>query len=271
MLSRVISGVVLAVGILAVLLKTPWWGFGIVVGIAGSLSANEYLRMARPVSTTGERTFFVLVCSLVICWPVIAEVIPWYAHGSALTIAFLALTIGRLASPKPIETALNRVSLDVFGLAYLGVTFPLILLLRNQGTDGEWLVLLTMVITFASDTGGYFAGRLLGRHKLYPAVSPKKTIEGAIGGILGAVGGTFLMANYVESLAFLTPIHCIALGGFGACFAIVGDLAESLMKRAFGVKDSGQLIPGHGGMLDRIDGLLFCGPFVWLYLKVLGI
>ena len=87
---------------------------------------------------------------------------------------------------------------------------------------------------------------------------------------MGAIGGTFLMANYVESLSFITPIHCVILGGLGACFAIVGDLTESLMKRAFGVKDSGQLIPGHGGMLDRIDGLLFCGPFVWLYLKVLG-
>jgi phosphatidate cytidylyltransferase len=154
-------------------------------------------------------------------------------------------------------------------MAYLGVTLPLVLQLRDH-PNGGWLVLLTMVITFGSDTGAYFAGRFLGRHKLYPSVSPKKTIEGAIGGIMASIGGTFLIAHYVDGMSFLTPLHCVLLGGVGACFAVTGDLVESLMKRAFGVKDSGQLIPGHGGLLDRIDGLVFCGPFVWLYLRIIA-
>ena len=145
---------------------------------------------------------------------------------------------------------------------------PLILSLRTL-PNGGWWVLLSMIVTFSSDTGGYFAGRFLGRNKLYPTVSPKKTIEGAVGGILAAIGGTYLVSQYVDGFSQLTPLHCLMVGGLGACLAIIGDLAESLMKRAFGVKDSGNLIPGHGGILDRIDGLLFCGPFIWICWRVM--
>ncbi|MEE2757050.1 MAG: phosphatidate cytidylyltransferase [Myxococcota bacterium] len=267
MLSRIISGVVLAVGIVLVLLKSPWWGFGIVIGVAAALGSNEYIRMARPMSGAGERGIFIIISTLVACAPMITRFVPTLDHTTLLTIGFVVLMTVRLANPKPIEDALNRAALDVCGLMYLGVTFPLIFDLRAQTNDG-WLVLLAMVITFASDTGGYFAGRFLGKNKLYPTVSPKKTIEGAIGGIIAAVGGTYLLSTNIDSLAILTPMHCVAIGGLGACMAIIGDLVESLMKRAFGVKDSGALIPGHGGILDRIDGLLFCGPFVWIYLRI---
>ena len=267
MLSRIISGVVLAVGIVLVLLKSPWWGFGIVIGVAAALGSNEYIRMARPMSGAGERGIFIVISTLVACAPMITRFVPTLDHTTLLTIGFVVLMTVRLANPKPIEDALNRAALEVCGLMYLGVTFPLIFDLRAQTNDG-WLVLLAMVITFASDTGGYFAGRFLGKNKLYPTVSPKKTIEGAIGGIIAAVGGTYLLSTNIDSLAILTPMHCVAIGGLGACMAIIGDLVESLMKRAFGVKDSGALIPGHGGILDRIDGLLFCGPFVWIYLRI---
>ena len=267
MLSRIISGVVLAVGIVLVLLKSPWWGFGIVIGVAAILGSNEYIRMARPTSSIHERMIFIAVVTLVSCAPMLTRYVPTLNHSTLMTIGFVILMIVRLADPKPIEDALNKAALDVCGLMYLGVTFPLIFDLRAQTDDG-WLVLLAMVITFSSDTGGYFAGRLLGKHKLYPTVSPKKTIEGAVGGLIAAIGGTYILSTSIDSLAILTPLHCVIIGGLGACMAIIGDLVESLMKRAFGVKDSGSLIPGHGGILDRIDGLLFCGPFVWIYLRI---
>jgi phosphatidate cytidylyltransferase len=124
-----------------------------------------------------------------------------------------------------------------------------------------------MAITFGADTGAYFAGRLFGRHKLYEKVSPKKTIEGAVGGLAAGIGFAFLGRAIAPGLGDLTPLDAILLGGVGAALGIVGDLFESLLKRSSGVKDSGDLIPGHGGVLDRIDALLFVGPFVYFYLE----
>jgi phosphatidate cytidylyltransferase len=127
-----------------------------------------------------------------------------------------------------------------------------------------------MAITFGQDTGAYFAGRFLGRHKLYEKISPKKTIEGAVGGLVTAVGFALAFRAYAPGLSDLTGADVALLGGGGAVLGMVGDLFESLLKRSSGVKDSGALIPGHGGVLDRIDALLFVGPFVHLYLEHLG-
>ncbi|MGC6416317.1 MAG: phosphatidate cytidylyltransferase [Bradymonadia bacterium] len=268
MLSRVISGLVMAVGIVYVLLGLPWWAFGIVIVLAAAAGSNEYIRMARPDSSSGERARFTLITTCVASTPLLQTLSPKIDHIMVLALGFFALVLARLARPLPIEEALAKLSLELCGLLYLGLTMPLILNLRTL-PNGGWWVLLSMVVTFSSDTGGYFAGRFLGRHKLYPAVSPKKTIEGAVGGILAAVGGAYLVAQNVDGFSQLTLLHCLMIGGLGACLAIIGDLAESLMKRAFGVKDSGNLIPGHGGILDRIDGLLFCGPFIWMCWQVM--
>lgn len=257
----------MAVTIIAILLYTPWWGFAGVVVLAAMIGAREYLRMARPDASGGDLALFVIACLLGVSHPILTRLWPEMLPSSPLVylaVAFLILAGTRLARPLPIETAFSRLSLDVCGLVYLAATFPFILLMRFE-PDGGWLVLLSMVVTFGSDTGAYFSGRFLGRHKLYPDVSPNKTIEGAVGGMLTAVGLTFVMATYVPSLTNLTTVDCIILGVVGSALAITGDLVESLMKRSFDVKDSGDLIPGHGGILDRIDALLFCGPFVWMY------
>ena len=177
--------------------------------------------------------------------------------------------IGVGAELGVVETAMQRLSLDALGLLYLGVTMPFIFLLRDRPGGGQ-VVILAMGVTFLSDTGGYVFGRLFGKHKLYPVVSPKKTVEGVMGGVLFATGTAFLARVLFPDLGHLTALDCIVLGVVGSAFAVTGDLVESLMKRAFGVKDSGTLIPGHGGLLDRIDALLFCGPFVWVYLELLG-
>lgn len=268
MLTRVTSGILLAGSIVAVLVYTPWWGMGVVVAVALLLCATEYQRMARPDAPALERLAFVVACAAIAGYPVIAKCWPVYTHGVSFLVAFYLIAITRLARPDPIESSLRRLGLDLTGLVYLGATFPFVLLLRDR-PDGGFVLLMVMVVTFASDTGGYFAGRFLGRHKLYPKVSPKKTVEGAIGGLAMAVAGMFCARAYFPGLEGLSPLDCVLMGVLGATFAIIGDLVESMMKRAFGVKDSGALIPGHGGMLDRIDGLLFCGPFLWLYLEVI--
>ena len=265
MLSRVISGLVLAIGIISILVYTPWWALGLVVAIALILGAGEYMKMARPDAPGLDRIMLTVACGLNVLWPLLNQWKPSIHFGVTFAIGFGIISIVRLARPLPIETSLNRLSADAFGYVYLSATFPFVLQLRLF-PEGGWLLLFVMAITFSADTGAYFAGRFLGRHKLYPAVSPKKTIEGAIGGMAAAVGVAFLCQSQFPGLAQLSTVDCIVLGVGGSIFAIIGDLVESLMKRAFKVKDSGTLIPGHGGILDRIDGLLFCAPFVAIYL-----
>src|SRR5262249_22607440 len=156
------------------------------------------------------------------------------------------------------QTAAVRVMANAFGPLYVGGGLgAMILLRRDAGTDGPAYVVLALCFAWASDTGAYFAGRFLGRHKLYEAVSPKKTVEGGLGGLAASVASA-LVAHFwfLPSLPLLDGLLlAIVAGGLGQA----GDLGESLIKRAFGVKDSGGIVPGHGGLLDRVDALLVAG------------
>jgi phosphatidate cytidylyltransferase len=150
----------------------------------------------------------------------------------------------------------------VFGFLYVPVLLTPIILMRRLPDGSDW-VFLTLTLTFFCDTGAYAAGRLFGRHKLYPAVSPKKTLEGAAGGLLAAFGaGVLAHLWYMPQLGWSDALAvCVP----GAALSMAGDLVESLIKRGEGIKDSGRIIPGHGGLLDRIDALLFSAPYVYLY------
>lgn len=122
-----------------------------------------------------------------------------------------------------------------------------------------WIILLLSLV-WSGDTGAYFVGRAIGRHKLYPKVSPKKTIEGALGGLVASVAAAVIVAwGWIPELDL---VHAGLIGLLGGFSAQVGDLVESLLKRSAGVKDSGTLLPGHGGMLDRVDGVIFAFPVV---------
>ncbi|MEG6521683.1 phosphatidate cytidylyltransferase [Desulfotomaculum sp. 1211_IL3151] len=157
--------------------------------------------------------------------------------------------------------------LDVFGnltaVLYLG-NFIFFYLTRELENGFLWVLLLLMT-TWASDTFAYFVGRALGRHKLAPLLSPKKTVEGALGGIIGSVIIACIFVNYIPSVSV---ISMITLGIFIGITALLGDLVESALKRQAGVKDSGQIIPGHGGFLDRFDSLLLTAPLVYYGVKL---
>lgn len=152
------------------------------------------------------------------------------------------------------------------GFGPLFVAGPLTLLAmirRDLGDDGPGFVVVTLMFAWFADTGGYFAGRFLGKHKLYPIVSPKKTVEGAIGGLAGAVVGA-LSASFLFLPSF--PVtHSVPLAIVAGALGQAGDLGESLIKRSTGVKDSGAIVPGHGGILDRVDALLLTSTAVYLY------
>ena len=125
-------------------------------------------------------------------------------------------------------------------------------------------IYLACCLAWGSDTGGYFAGRYLGKRKLYPAVSPKKTWAGSIGGVISATGIVFFF-QWLLGQPVVDPIHLAIVSPIGAAIGQMGDLAESLLKRSTGVKDSGTIMPGHGGLFDRVDALLFTSPVLLAY------
>jgi phosphatidate cytidylyltransferase len=133
----------------------------------------------------------------------------------------------------------------------------------NQAGD---TVVLVLLVAWFADTGAYFAGRFLGNAKLYPAVSPKKTWAGAWGGLAGSVLGVTVLK--LITAHWLTWVDVFAIAIPGGVLGQLGDLAESLIKRSVGVKDSGTLLPGHGGILDRIDAVIFIAPYVYCYLVI---
>ena len=186
----------------------------------------------------------------------------------ALAFVFLLFVYAIVHYGK--ETAIPFASLTaaIFG----GLVFPLMLsclLLLRMTYLGKILVFLPLCISFGSDTFALFAGMLFGKHKLAPHVSPKKTVEGAIGGLVGGVLGTLLLACIganVISDAFMGYSHILFFGLAGSVISQIGDLSFSVIKREFGVKDYGKLLPGHGGILDRFDSVTFVAPFVWLTL-----
>lgn len=183
----------------------------------------------------------------------------------ASTVLGLLVPLWRLGD---VPTAAVRVFGGIAVPPYVAMLLAIAVLRRDQGTDGPSYVLMTLMFAWLADTGGYFAGRFLGKHKLYPLVSPNKTWEGLFGAIGGALF-TSCLAHFIY-LRSIPLVDALALGFACAILGQLGDLAESLLKRSTAVKDSGQLLPGHGGMLDRVDALLVVGPVVWLYTVWLG-
>ncbi|MBW2734393.1 MAG: phosphatidate cytidylyltransferase [Deltaproteobacteria bacterium] len=181
-----------------------------------------------------------------------------------LIVATLSLAILQLFFHSELSRATAQLGVMLFGLLYVPLLITPLALLKRLPHGAEWIILVFCVTWFA-DTGAYAAGRTFGRHKLYPKISPGKTIEGALGGVLAAVGAAALAHFWY--LPELTWTHGLLIAIPGSLLGMVGDLVESMIKRGYGAKDSGRAIPGHGGLLDRIDALLFVVPYVYLYVN----
>ena len=152
---------------------------------------------------------------------------------------------------------------------WVGAGLGFLLLVRDIPEFGFWAVIAVMFTVFAADTAAFFVGRAIGRHKMAPAISPGKSWEGFVAGVLAAMGASFLIL-YQDRDEFLTIPETLALGAAVALASVLGDLFESAVKRDLGVKDSGRLLGGHGGMLDRLDSLLWAGPAAYYVILAFG-
>lgn len=181
------------------------------------------------------------------------------------TIPSLILII-LISKRDEFSTLLLNGSYSLMGIIYIGVFSSYLLLIYNYKwgeANGKELLIYLISIIWLSDTGAYYIGRYFGRHSLAPRLSPKKTIEGAIGGVIFAIIGGVIMRLLLKNIGY---IESIVLSIFLSIIGQVGDLIESSFKRALKVKDAGTILPGHGGVMDRMDGLIFSAPFMYLYI-----
>jgi len=180
----------------------------------------------------------------------------------ALVFLFLAFAIYTLFSFKDIKNAASEAALLFFGIMYVPFLLGYLVLLRSHPDGVKW-ILLIMVIVMSGDSAAYFIGCRYGKRRLYPEVSPKKSVEGAFGGLVGSLLGALLAKQlFFDEISTADVLFAALLIG---TIGQVGDLFESLLKRSCGVKDSGTIVPGHGGILDRLDSILFAAPVAYYY------
>lgn len=289
-MKRVLTAVVLIPLVLLLIFKAPTWGIGIVVALVGFFSVREYLQL---VEKYGLGVLKRLTWIIWVVWSGALIGLPLTQYSSVVLpawmfLAFLpAFLVYLIVSMRQKELAQ---SFPVAGLSFAALPYiflPLGMVVALHQTparqDGWFLLVYLLLVVWGGDIAGLYVGRSIGKHQLAPRLSPKKTWEGTVGSLLGSIlVGTLwfsFSAEITDALSrsgivsgniyvYVVPYHIITgvlLSAAVNIFAQLGDLAESLLKRGAGVKDSGSILPGHGGMLDRIDALLFAAPVVWYY------
>ncbi len=264
-MTRVISAVVLVALVGGVLWFGPWWATLALASLIAAVAAGEMAGLSRAVGAPVP-VLLVSVAAMVICAMVPIGISNGWAMVTVLSALVLGGSLVTLAGGPPSPQAITRAAMTIMAPLYVGL--PLGAMLWIQLLYGPRSLMFVIAVIAISDTAQYFAGRAFGRRKLAPRVSPAKTLEGAQGGLVAAIGvGMWLGPIWGQAASHA---HGAALGAVLCVAGITGDLFESLLKRSAGVKDSGTLIPGHGGVLDRIDAYLFAVPVYLLFLRYFG-
>ena len=245
--SRIVVGAVLLPAVLGLVYLGGWWLWALALA-GGLIALHELYRMARTLRPLVLAGFAGLVLSLLG-----AQLggIPWMTAGFLATIA-LAFVLKGISQTRQSMTV--AIATTVLGVAWIGLGLAHALLLRSIPEHGRLAVFTVLLTVFAADAFAYFTGLLIGRHRMTPVLSPGKTWEGLAGGTIVAILLPFFALYHQH---FLTIGEALALGVVIAIVAPLGDLFESALKRDMNVKDTGRLLAGHGGMLDRLDALLF--------------
>lgn len=262
--TRVLTAVVLIPLLYVVVWKLPPAYFAVLAVIAAAVGQHEFYRMARARGTAPLAALGIVLGAVI----VVSSYRPLMAGmGSAfyITAVLFLVTLVRLFSPRPVEGALEDIAATFLGIFYVALLFGFQVAIRMNESGKLWLVFLYLVI-WANDTGAYYTGTALGRHTLYPKISPKKSIEGLAGGMATAAGAALLCRAWF--MPTITMTEAVLVGLLLAVAGTLGDLVESLFKRSAGIKDSGGIIPGHGGMLDRMDSMLFAAPVLFYYIAL---
>ena len=298
-MKRVLTAVVLIPLVLLVVFRAPLWLFAAVIGIIVLITLHEYLGIVERYDIKPIRWPTYAVAILLVIWVFIEisvrydssirhyalylwpENIPYWTILLLIPLIFGIPVVVR----RDLRMALAASGISAFGVVYIAIPLTMLMVMRFESAERVLLIFVLLAV-WIGDTAAYYVGRTIGRHKLAPIVSPNKTWEGAIASVAGSILAGWLVFHFVSRIAALfpeptvtfytpsVPVHSIpwmhvfivaVLTNIGAQF---GDLFESAIKRGAQVKDSGTLLPGHGGILDRIDALLFAIPAAWYYASV---
>ena len=269
-LSNPVTRVLSAAAALAIVL--PTLAFGGTLGVYAITAVvlvwaqHEYAGMAFPQARRAAAALLALMGALTVA---AVQTQRFTLLAAALLLQLMGSAWWVLFRPREDVSGMhNEWSRLALGLVYVPLPlgfFPLLLELPD-GHGWGW-VLLTMAATWGGDTGAFFAGRAFGRTPLFPLVSPKKTWEGLVGGL--AMSTALCVGFKYAFFPWVSVVDCVVLGVFINLAGVTGDLVESMLKRDAGIKDSGMFLPGHGGMLDRIDSILFTLPLTWIYVSVM--
>ena len=257
MKTRVISAVALLPALLIVLLALPEIFTTILVGLMSALAAYELLYATGLVRNVRPVIYCAVSAFLVCLWCHLDMERAWAMLG--LVVLFSALFAEMMVDH--VKFSFEKLAYCLMAALLIPMLFASLIRIIN-GEYGRYVVCVPLILAFIPDSGAYFAGRYFGKHKLAPVISPKKTVEGAIGGAAVAVLGMFLYA-FIMDVAFSVEVSytaALVYGVLGAGADVFGDLMFSSIKRQTGIKDYGNLIPGHGGILDRFDSMLMVGP-----------
>ncbi|HEY6010408.1 MAG TPA: phosphatidate cytidylyltransferase [Nitrospirota bacterium] len=261
---RVISGLLFLPVFYLVAWKLSPVYFSALVLAAAVIGQYEFYRMARACGRRSHTALGMVLGALLVI-EFYHPVLPALGQFFPIAACALAIMIARLFSALPINGAIEDVAVTLLGVFYVALLFGFQIAVRMGAHGREWLVFLYFII-WASDIGAYSIGIPFGKHRLYEKVSPKKSMEGLAGALAASAGMALLCRIWFMPSIGIGEAVVIALAL--ALVGTIGDLTESLFKRAAGVKDSGEIIPGHGGVLDRMDSMLFAAPVLYYYLKM---
>ncbi len=260
--SRILVAVVLLPVVIGLVYLGGWWLFGLAL-VGGLIALHELYVMARelrPLVLGGYLGFVLALVGMQL------GDVPWMLGGIVATLLFSFVLFG-LSDVR--TSATTSFGVTLLGVVWVGAGLGFLLLIRDIPDFGFWAVMTVLFTVFAADTGAFFVGRAIGRHKLAPAISPRKSWEGFAGGVVAAMAMAFVVL-YKDRNEFLTIPETLGLGAAIALASVLGDLFESAVKRDLEMKDSGRLLGGHGGMLDRLDSLLWAGPAAYYVILAFG-